>query len=591
MAARGVTGGTALMKAMRQVQKDAIEFLHGRRARARRTTRWCSTPCSIRVANVLCPACKLWNTGHGAQHDARSRQPDGRLRHHRGLPRLPRPQVDGRAARSHLRRSRSRAAPPAQRHHDRRALPGPVPRVDPRDAHHRQRPARDRRLRPGHRHAAVAVDASTTCRRPPTPTAPSSTRARARASPSRWPTRSAGCWPRAARFSTCWSWKRRAPRIPPWPKGSPGLTAFLTDLCHVQAARAAGEVGRVCAELVFGYNRHPAWDTEGCATCYQADDLECMEALIPGIASLARGYTDVIEHDGAHASKAGPCVRFDGLEQFATPARAHGRLPHRLAARQGSRRRCPHQGHDSRSAGLPRMSQPGDADRQTHGRRYRLRRLRPGHGRLPDHALAPAGEPRRHARHREPQQAGPAPAGDLLRARRRYRLRRLRRGDARPRHPRQLPRSGSQPDPHGGHREQEKVVYLLDPAGASRRSAAHALRRRRDSRAWAWPKTTPWSCPTSRPSCTRTAASCCRSASSCNTSAAELMASGAVQIWPGMPVQEALIEGGRVRGIRLTDQGVDKTAIPKPVPARHGRPRRADRGRRWAGGRGRPPAR
>jgi hypothetical protein len=33
----------------------------------------------------------------------------------------------------------------------------------------------------------------------------------------------------------------------------------------VQAARAAGEVGRICAELVFGYNRHPAWDTEGCA--------------------------------------------------------------------------------------------------------------------------------------------------------------------------------------------------------------------------------------------------------------------------------------------------------------------------------------
>jgi len=96
------------------------------------------------------------------------------------------------------------------------------------------------------------------------------------------------------------------------------LTAFLTDLCHVQSAHAAGEVGRVCAELVHGYNRHPSWDTEGCAQCYQAEDLECMEALIPGIASLARGYTDVIENSGAHESKAGPCVRFHGLEQFAT---------------------------------------------------------------------------------------------------------------------------------------------------------------------------------------------------------------------------------------------------------------------------------
>ena len=43
-----------------------------------------------------------------------------------------------------------------------------------------------------------------------------------------------------------------------------------------------------------------------------------LEGLIPGIASLARGYTDVIEHSGAHESKAGPCVRFHGLEQFAS---------------------------------------------------------------------------------------------------------------------------------------------------------------------------------------------------------------------------------------------------------------------------------
>ena len=68
---------------------------------------------------------------------------------------------------------------------------------------------------------------------------------------------------------------------------------------------------------MFGYNRHPAWDTEGCAACYQSEDLEAMEALIPGIASVARGYTDVIESDGSHPLKAGPCVRFSGLDQFA----------------------------------------------------------------------------------------------------------------------------------------------------------------------------------------------------------------------------------------------------------------------------------
>ena len=30
-----------------------------------------------------------------------------------------------------------------------------------------------------------------------------------------------------------------------------GTVQFLGDLCHVQAARAAGEVSRICAELVF----------------------------------------------------------------------------------------------------------------------------------------------------------------------------------------------------------------------------------------------------------------------------------------------------------------------------------------------------
>jgi hypothetical protein len=75
-------------------------------------------------------------------------------------------------------------------------------------------------------------------------------------------------------------------------------------------------VGRICAELVFGYRRHPAWDSGACRTCYQAGDLEDLEALIPGMDSVARACTEVIEADGSHPSKAGPCARFDGLEQF-----------------------------------------------------------------------------------------------------------------------------------------------------------------------------------------------------------------------------------------------------------------------------------
>src|SRR5262249_2886591 len=74
---------------------------------------------------------------------------------------------------------------------------------------------------------------------------------------------------------------KEGPSHPTVAEGLPGLLQFLTNLCHVQAAHAAGEVGRVCAELVNGYNRHPSWDKEGCAGCYQADELEALEAVIP----------------------------------------------------------------------------------------------------------------------------------------------------------------------------------------------------------------------------------------------------------------------------------------------------------------------
>ncbi len=95
-----------------------------------------------------------------------------------------------------------------------------------------------------------------------------------------------------------------------------GTIAFATDLCHAHAARAAVAAGGVCAELVYGYRRHLAWDAEGCSTCYGAEALDELEGLIPGIASAARGSADVVEADGSHPAKAGPCARFDGVEPF-----------------------------------------------------------------------------------------------------------------------------------------------------------------------------------------------------------------------------------------------------------------------------------
>jgi hypothetical protein len=140
-----------------------------------------------------------------------------------------------------------------------------------------------------------------------------------------FPLADALCWLLASRCQILdvLELEKLGPANPTVAEGLEGSLAFFRDLCHVQAARAAGEVGRVCAELVFGYNRHPAWETEGCASCYRTADLDAMECLIPGISSLAAGYSDVMENDGHHEAKAGPCVRFDGLDQFS-------RLRHRM---------------------------------------------------------------------------------------------------------------------------------------------------------------------------------------------------------------------------------------------------------------------
>ena len=95
-----------------------------------------------------------------------------------------------------------------------------------------------------------------------------------------------------------------------------GERGLLLDLCHLHAARTAGVVAALCAELVHGYRRHPAWDVEGCASCFGAEELDELEGLMPGFASSARSQSDVIEADGSHPAKAGPCVRLNDVEGF-----------------------------------------------------------------------------------------------------------------------------------------------------------------------------------------------------------------------------------------------------------------------------------
>jgi alkylation response protein AidB-like acyl-CoA dehydrogenase len=97
-------------------------------------------------------------------------------------------------------------------------------------------------------------------------------------------------------------------------EGMPGLLRFYEDLAHVNAARASGEVGRICAELIYGYSRHPVWGPEARKVCYDTTELDELEDLIPGIGSCV---VDGVGPGGAHPDKAGPCARCASVADFA----------------------------------------------------------------------------------------------------------------------------------------------------------------------------------------------------------------------------------------------------------------------------------
>ena len=130
-----------------------------------------------------------------------------------------------------------------------------------------------------------------------------------------FPLADALCWLVAARFQILDVLRlgREGATDPSVSEGLPGLVNFLSDLCHVQSSRASGEVARICAELVFGYNRHPAWDEEGTRGCWHEDELEELEGFMPGINSFR---FDVVAKDGSHPKKAGPCVNCSGESPF-----------------------------------------------------------------------------------------------------------------------------------------------------------------------------------------------------------------------------------------------------------------------------------
>lgn len=110
----------------------------------------------------------------------------------------------------------------------------------------------------------------------------------------------------------------------------------------------------------------------------------------------------------------------------------------------------------------------------------------------------------------------------------------------------------------------ETVLYLLDPHGASRRSAVLRLG---DTLIRALEGILPvqdqaLELPWTPGFLHKSGGMILSMGQFMQWAGSQAQASGTVQIWPGTPVAQALIEDGGVAGVRLLDQGVDKQGAP-----------------------------
>jgi electron-transferring-flavoprotein dehydrogenase len=111
---------------------------------------------------------------------------------------------------------------------------------------------------------------------------------------------------------------------------------------------------------------------------------------------------------------------------------------------------------------------------------------------------------------------------------------------------------------------EERVVYLLDPVGASRRSAVLRLADRviRALKRFLPVDGDALRLPYIPPFLRKDGGLLLSMGQFTQWVGAQVMGTGLVQIWPGTPVARPLIEDGRVAGVRLLDQGTDRAGRP-----------------------------
>lgn len=107
----------------------------------------------------------------------------------------------------------------------------------------------------------------------------------------------------------------------------------------------------------------------------------------------------------------------------------------------------------------------------------------------------------------------------------------------------------------------EEVYYLLDPVGASRRSATLRTADTALRLSGNFPKDA-FALPYIPPFLEKHGGMVMSIGQFNQWVGEQVMMSGTAQIWPGSPVASAVIDGDAVRGVRLVDQGVDLQGEP-----------------------------
>jgi len=324
LAKRGVTGGRAEMKALRESEKLAIESLRLRADDPRRVEIE-SDPLVQYVlkdaeANVLCPATKLWNTGHGANMMREAVSLMGGYGITEDCPGfLASKWMDAQLEATY-------EGPEAvQRRQLTITMTSEVFLAEVRTWIREMR-----HIAATHPGTGVCALASAfemwlwTLNHLQTATDAAGAKLyHGQRQGVTFPMADALCWLVASRAQILDTLELAAkgPADPVAAEGLDGTVQFLSDLCHVQAAAAAGEVSRIAAELVFGYRAHPSWNEQGCSLCFTSVELDELEQTMPGISAIA---VDTIGIEGAHPDKAGPCAGCTGVTDFL-------RLQNRLA--------------------------------------------------------------------------------------------------------------------------------------------------------------------------------------------------------------------------------------------------------------------